>query len=143
MSASTDFYALGCVVFEMLAGAPPFGGPDYMAQHLGEPVPAVTELCPRLPEVFDAAIAKLMAKAQDDRPQDATEARALLSALWIAIGIASLVSFLLAMLLLEWAPVAELGEGGIERWIVYPAILWLTTFGGALMGTGATSAEQG
>ena len=53
----------------------------------------------------------------------------------IALGTISLVSFLLAMFLLDWAPVAELGEGGIERWIVYPAILWLTMFGGALMGT--------
>jgi len=81
VSASTDLYALGCVVFEMLTGQAPYGGPDYMAQHLGEAVPKVTELCPRLPEVFDEAIEKLMAKSQDDRPQDATEARALLSSL--------------------------------------------------------------
>ena len=60
----------------------------------------------------------------------------------VVIGVASLVSFLLAMFLLEWAPVAELGEGGIERWIVYPAILWLTIFGGALMGTSATSTGE-
>ena len=53
----------------------------------------------------------------------------------IAIGTISLASFRLAMFLLEWGPVAELGEGGSERWIVYPAILWLTMFGGALMGT--------
>ena len=59
----------------------------------------------------------------------------------VAIGAISLVSFLLAMFLLEWAPVAELGEGGIERWIVYPAILWLTIFGGALMGTRPLSSE--
>lgn len=81
VSASTDLYALGCVVFEMLAGHPPYEGPDYMAQHLGEPVPRVTEPCPRLPAAFDDAIARLMAKSQDDRPQDATEARALLTAL--------------------------------------------------------------
>jgi serine/threonine protein kinase len=81
VSASTDLYALGCVIFEMLTGQAPYGGPDYMAQHLGEAVPKVTELCPRLPEVFDEAIEKLMAKSQDDRPQDATEARALLSSL--------------------------------------------------------------
>lgn len=81
VSASTDLYALGCVIFEMLTGQAPYGGPAYMAQHLGEPVPKVTALCPRLPEVFDEAIEKLMAKSQDDRPQDATEARALLSSL--------------------------------------------------------------
>jgi len=81
VSASTDLYALGCVIFEMLTGEPPYAGPDYMAQHLGEAVPRVTARCPRLPPVFDEAIEKLMAKSQDDRPQDATEARALLSAL--------------------------------------------------------------
>lgn len=59
----------------------------------------------------------------------------------VAIGVISLVSFVLAMFMLEWAPVAELGEGGIERWIVYPAILWLTVFGGALMGTGASQQD--
>jgi hypothetical protein len=52
----------------------------------------------------------------------------------IVIGAVSLARFALAMLLLEWPPVARLGEGGIERWIVYPAVLWLTVFGGALMG---------
>lgn len=51
----------------------------------------------------------------------------------VALGVVSLVSFLLAMFLLEWSPVEELGEGGIERWIVYPVILWLAMFGGALM----------
>lgn len=51
----------------------------------------------------------------------------------VVLGAASLVSFFLAMFMLEWGPIAELGEGGIERWIVYPVILWLTMFGGALM----------
>jgi hypothetical membrane protein len=50
------------------------------------------------------------------------------------LGVASLISFLLAMFFMDWGPVARLGEGGIERWIVYPQILWLATFGGALMG---------
>ena len=51
----------------------------------------------------------------------------------VVLGAASLVSFLLAMFMLDWGPIAELGEGGIERWIVYPVILWLTMFGGVLM----------
>jgi hypothetical membrane protein len=60
----------------------------------------------------------------------------------VVIGVISLVSFVLAMFMLEWAPVAELGEGGIERWIVYPAVLWLTVFGGALMGTGVSRQDD-
>jgi len=53
----------------------------------------------------------------------------------VALGAASLVSFVSAMFLLDWGPVAELGEGGIERWIVYPVSLWLSMFGGAMMTT--------
>jgi hypothetical membrane protein len=31
-------------------------------------------------------------------------------------------------------PIAALGSGGMERWVAYPVVLWLTTFGGYLMG---------
>ena len=27
----------------------------------------------------------------------------------------------------------ELGDGGIERWVAYPVVLWLVAFGGNLM----------
>ena len=37
------------------------------------------------------------------------------------------------MLFLEWAPVAALGEGGIERWIIHPIVLWLVAFGSYLL----------
>jgi len=33
-------------------------------------------------------------------------------------------------------PIAALGAGGLERWVAYPVVLWLTTFGGYLMGHG-------
>lgn len=32
-------------------------------------------------------------------------------------------------------PIAALGAGGVERWIAYPVVLWLTAFGGYLMGS--------
>jgi hypothetical protein len=41
-----------------------------------------------------------------------------------------------------WAPMAEPGEGGLERWIVYPIVLWLVAFGSYLMATPATRAPQ-
>jgi hypothetical membrane protein len=53
----------------------------------------------------------------------------------VVLGTITLVSTVLGSFFLGWAPVAELGEGGIERWIAYPAVLWLTVFGGSLMGS--------
>jgi hypothetical membrane protein len=31
-------------------------------------------------------------------------------------------------------PIVALGPGGLERWVAYPVVLWLTAFGGYLMG---------
>jgi hypothetical membrane protein len=31
-------------------------------------------------------------------------------------------------------PIAALGSGGMERWVAYPVVLWLSAFGGYLMG---------
>jgi hypothetical protein len=51
----------------------------------------------------------------------------------MALGAVALAATALGVLFLEWGPVAELGEGGIERWIVYPVVLWLVAFGSWLM----------
>jgi hypothetical membrane protein len=53
--------------------------------------------------------------------------------LWAALGTVALAATALGVLFLEWGPVAELGEGGIERWIVYPIVLWLVAFGSYLL----------
>ena len=51
------------------------------------------------------------------------------------LGTVTLVSMALGFFLLDWGPGAELGDGGIERWIAYPAVLWLAVYGGSLMAT--------
>jgi hypothetical protein len=52
-----------------------------------------------------------------------------------ALGVITLVSIVLGFFFLETLGfVASMGEGGIERWIAYPVVLWLTMFGGYLMG---------
>ncbi|MFE7558858.1 serine/threonine-protein kinase [Kitasatospora sp. NPDC057500] len=65
-----DQYGLGCVVFEMIAGAPPFHRESDLAllwAHLNEPPPALREHRPDLPSAVDAVVARALAKAPDER----------------------------------------------------------------------------
>ncbi|MEU4689883.1 DUF998 domain-containing protein [Actinoplanes sp. NPDC023714] len=56
-------------------------------------------------------------------------------ALWTTLGTISLVAIALGIFFLDWAPVARLGEGGIERWNAYPIVLWLVAYGSYLIAT--------
>jgi serine/threonine-protein kinase len=65
-----DVYSLGCVVFETLAGAPPFRRDDDMAllwAHQFDPAPPLTGERPDLPAGVDAVMAKALAKSPEDR----------------------------------------------------------------------------
>jgi hypothetical membrane protein len=61
--------------------------------------------------------------------------------LWTLAGGVALAATVLGVFFLEWGPVAELGEGGIERWIVYPIVLWLVAFGSYLLAAADNSAR--
>ncbi len=78
VSAATDFYALGCVLFQMLTGRLPYGGPDFVSQHLGEEIPVPSRVRRGLSERFDALVAAMLAKDPDARPADAAAVRTLL-----------------------------------------------------------------
>jgi serine/threonine protein kinase len=73
-SPATDVYAVGVVLFEMLAGVAPFNGDSPVATalaHATAPVPDVRSLRPDVPAWLAMAIGKAMAKVPADRFADA------------------------------------------------------------------------
>jgi serine/threonine-protein kinase len=76
VSPATDIYALGCVMFELLTGTPPFGGRPSMRvlfAHLQEPPPDLTTVRGEITAPVARAIARALEKEPDDRPSTATE----------------------------------------------------------------------
>ena len=59
-----------CVLFEMLAGTPPFTGPSaqaVLARHTVDPIPSVRKTRPEVPVGVERTVAKALAKAPEDR----------------------------------------------------------------------------
>jgi class 3 adenylate cyclase len=70
----TDVYALGCVLFEMLAGEPPFTGRNaqaLMARVLTEPPPRLSSKRHGIPPAVDAAVHRALAKDPAERFESA------------------------------------------------------------------------
>lgn len=72
----TDLYALGVILYEMLAGRPPFDDASMVAiilHHINTPIPAISQFAPTISAELETVVHKALAKKPDDRYQTAQE----------------------------------------------------------------------
>ena len=76
ITARSDIYALGCVVYEMLVGTPPFSGPTaqaVVARALSETPPPIRTARPSVPPALERAVLKALERVPADRWRSAAE----------------------------------------------------------------------
>ncbi|MBZ0236325.1 MAG: serine/threonine protein kinase, partial [Deltaproteobacteria bacterium] len=66
----TDIYSLGCMLFEMVCGRPPFVGEgvgELLSAHMSQPPPSPRSFEPSIPAELEATIMRTLAKSEHER----------------------------------------------------------------------------
>jgi len=133
----SDQYSLGCALYEMLSGKPPFLGPTplaVLARHSAEPVPSLRAVRQSVPLGVEAAIMRAMAKRPEDRFPSIREFLSALEAQQIAAfvpaqsrgrsrRVAEIAAGLLLGVALWWLTIGRLAHstpGGVTAIAVLP-----------------------
>jgi hypothetical protein len=129
---ASDLYALGCIVFEIIAGRAPFEGSrsQVLEAHRTLAAPPLRKVAPEVPPIYDRLLAELLDKEPARRPGAAELAERLARAfgagsvlprrpprvLGELVGRASLISELVRLVRTERAPIVALvGPSGVGK----------------------------
>lgn len=83
-NAASDVYSLGCTMFYLLTGTPPFRGSfvaETLIMHATTPIPSLKARRPDVPDALEAVFRRMMAKKPGDRFQTMTEVIEVLEAI--------------------------------------------------------------
>jgi hypothetical protein len=124
LDGRSDLYSLGCVLYEMLTGEPPYGGPSaqvIIAKRLSEPIPHLRTMRETISPSLERVVTKALAKAPADRFATADHFASALSASGAATVPSRITVAQLGHRRLYWAGAAlalaaALGAVGVRSW---------------------------